>query len=628
MLCCFVAATPVAAQVSPGPLSRAHKSLSGPTQCTSCHQIGLGKASLKCLECHVAIRQRVEAGRGLHATYVAKDAGSQACAKCHSEHNGESFRIVQWEPLPGRFDHSKTGYVLEGKHAALDCRKCHAPAHISEAERSVIGPLALPQTYLGLSRECLTCHADEHRGQLSKDCSRCHDFAGWKPALQFNHAKTLFPLTGAHGQVACQKCHFARGPDQAVPYTGLSFDKCSSCHADVHKGAFSSGCQTCHNTTSWKQLSVSAKFDHSRTAFPLLGKHGGVACLSCHHGADFKKPLAHAKCTDCHTPDPHNGQFARRADRGECSACHTVDAFKPARFDVKDHALTAYPLEGKHARVECAKCHLPARKATLYKVKYSLCTDCHKDVHERQFAGAPYENRCERCHTVQTYRPSLFTLARHQQSRFPLTGGHLAIACMECHRAQAPTKNALPVPYHFENVACDVCHTDPHNGQFAERMAHATAGGKAAGCEACHSIKIWRDLARFDHASTRFALTGAHRAVACVDCHRPPNMATSLRSVSFRSAPSTCEECHADIHGGQFAAALGKPVACADCHITAKWKPSLFDHDKRTTFALRGGHQDVRCGECHNLFREVKGRSVLFYKPTPRECAACHKPDA
>src|SRR5207245_1064554 len=47
------------AQISPGPLSRAHQSLSGPTQCTSCHKVGTGKPDLKCLECHVEIAQRL-----------------------------------------------------------------------------------------------------------------------------------------------------------------------------------------------------------------------------------------------------------------------------------------------------------------------------------------------------------------------------------------------------------------------------------------------------------------------------------------------------------------------------------------------------------------------------------------
>ncbi len=53
-----------------------------------------------------------------------------------------------------------------------------------------------------------------------------------------------------------------------------------------------------------------------------------------------------------------------------------------------------------------------------------------------------------------------------------------------------------------------------------------------------------------------------------------------------------------------------------------KWKPSLFDHEV-TGFSLKGGHENVACGDCHQLKREVNGESVL-YKPTPRACEACH----
>jgi ribosomal protein S27E len=131
-------------------------------------------------------------------------------------------------------------------------------------------------------------------------------------------------------------------------------------------------------------------------------------------------------------------------------------------------------------------------------------------------------------------------------------------------------------------------------------------------------------LSRFDHASTRFVLTGSHRAVACADCHRPPNLETDLINVDFRKAPSTCEECHRDVHAGQFAAGAAT-TACANCHNSNKWKPSLFDHS-RTRFPLEGVHKNVRCALCHNNIKVVSDSSVVFYKPTPVQCEACHGP--
>jgi hypothetical protein len=153
-------------------------------------------------------------------------------------------------------------------------------------------------------------------------------------------------------------------------------------------------------------------------------------------------------------------------------------------------------------------------------------------------------------------------------------------------------------------------------------MQQVRADGTPAGCEVCHSTKSWREVSGFDHSKTKFPLLGAHRATACIDCHKPPNLETKLNNVDFKAAPTLCEDCHEDVHGKQFA--KGETTPCAECHNSMKWKPSLFDHDKRTVFPLRGAHQNVKCGDCHKLFKDVEAKKVLFYKPTPKECVACH----
>jgi hypothetical protein len=179
--------------------------------------------------------------------------------------------------------------------------------------------------------------------------------------------------------------------------------------------------------------------------------------------------------------------------------------------------------------------------------------------------------------------------------------------------------------YHWRDSSCTLCHVDPHKGQFKERMARVRTNGAVAGCEACHSTKSWKDLQGFDHSATAYPLVGAHRAVECKACHKPPGLETRLTNVNFRVAPKKCEECHEDVHGFQFANAQ-RITPCADCHNSTRWKPSLFDHDKRTTFSLQGAHRNVRCAQCHQLTKQVAGKPVLFYKPTPKDCAACHGP--
>jgi hypothetical protein len=490
-------------------------------------------------------------------------------------------------------------------------------------QRTLIQKKDLPNSFLGLTQDCVTCHEDVHKGQLGADCQRCHNVTDWKQAKQFDHSKTKYPLTGMHAQVACEKCHFPSGPDKTVKFTGIKFGACIDCHTDLHKGAFQGTCESCHTTASWKKVNASMQFDHSKTKYPLLGAHIKIGCSDCHAGGDFKKPLAFSQCVNCHTPDPHRGQFQARASKGECAECHTVDGWKPSQFGVKEHATSHYPLDGKHTAVACDKCHTPAGKDTLYKVKFAACMDCHQDAHDKQFAAAPYQNRCEDCHTVKDFHRSTFTIAKHKNTRFVLTGGHVAVACAECHKAGLAGRTDKILPFHFEDSTCTACHMDPHKGEFIERMAAKRADGSAQGCEACHSTRSWIDIRSFDHSKTKFPLVGAHRGVACGECHK---VLPGSHEIQFKGAPKDCETCHTDPHGGQFDA-KGGITRCADCHVDQRWAPSTFDHDKRTQFPLTGGHANVACAMCHTLEREIQGKPVLFYKPTPKNCADCHGAD-
>jgi hypothetical protein len=609
-------APPLHAQISPGPLSRAHQSLDGAAGCVRCHAVSPGSPTFLCLDCHQEISTRLKEKRGLHPVFMAEPKAT--CVSCHSEHNGAKFSLLHWDPSPAKFDHSRAGLPLDGKHAGLTCNKCHNTTRVSALERASIKVKDGNSTYLGLSRNCASCHEDKHKGQLGSNCQQCHNAEDWKVNRIFDHSKTKYALTGLHRQVSCQKCH-TPGDDGAIKYVGLKFDRCAACHNDPHRGEFKQTCESCHSTATWKQSSFVAQFDHSKTKYPLLGKHRDVACDTCHRSGDFKATIAFNLCADCHKPDPHGGQFLKRADGGRCESCHTVNGFKPAQYTVADHKTTTFPLREKHADAQCAKCHVPKGRDTIFKIKAATCIDCHQDVHKSQFARAPYFNHCEQCHNESNFHAASFDLASHQKTGFVLTGGHIAIACIDCHKAAA---NGRSIVYHFDELSCTTCHEDPHKGQFAARMTKTAANGKSQGCEVCHTTKTWTDLSHFDHDATKYKLTGAHKAVECASCHRPPNLERTMLHVNYSAAPSQCEDCHEEAHGLQFAHG-GLTSRCVDCHITGKWKPSLIDHDK-TAFSLKGAHQNVRCGACHKNVKAFQGRDVLFYKPTPIECSACH----
>ncbi len=611
LLLCF--GCPLFSQISPGPLSRAHDHLSGPTKCAACHIFGAGAPRFKCLSCHTEIRQRLAAGEGLHARVVKNLNGREDCARCHTDHFGKDFNIVKWDTSASEFDHRQSGYPLLGKHAALTCNRCHNAQHVLKGERAGIQVKDLNHTYLGLSgSHCTACHEDVHRGQLGMECGRCHSLDGWKPASGFDHNKTKYPLTGLHERVVCNQCHRARTEDakSIVQYKDTPFASCADCHKDPHHGAFMAPCHTCHATSGWKSVRTTAGFDHDKTAFPLHGAHIKTGCNDCHKSSDFKRPVAHGQCADCHTPDPHKGQFTGQ----DCERCHNEDAFKPSLFTVSRHQQSNYPLAGKHGAVECGKCHIPHGKDTRYKVAYERCLDCHKDAHAGQFQEARYGNKCESCHTVEGFKPSTFTLARHQETRFQLTGGHAATACGECHKSPVDSFPPPPARYHFNSVACINCHQDPHQSD--------TASNSKQGCELCHNVRSWKETAAFDHSTTKFGLLGAHRSVGCIQCHRPV-IGNGPRAIVFHKTPSECTGCHEDIHAGQFARGE-KAADCTSCHSMAAWRPSTFSHEKQSNFSLKGAHDAVPCADCHTQKSMVAGRVVVSYNKALKRCADCH----
>jgi len=608
-----------AAQISPGPLSKSHESLTGTTQCKSCHEFGASTPTFKCLECHKEVAQAIAGKHGYHAQLQMQSPNGKDCVRCHLEHNGEDFHLIHWEPSQQKFDHRLTGYKLEGKHAPLACDKCHTPAHMVPADRALIKMKDLTKSFFGMSPACQSCHNDPHKGQLGNECTKCHNVENWKEAKNFDHSKTRYPLTGLHVKVACEKCHKPDTPGGPARYRDIKFDACSACHIDPHKGEFKKACDTCHTTSGWKTLLPGFDFDHSKTKYPLQGKHAQVACTACHLNGDFKKELPFAMCSDCHKPDPHKGQFEARAKKGECSECHTVEGWKPSLFGVKEHDTTRYPLKGKHAKVECAKCHIPAGKDTVYKVKFEVCTDCHKDAHDNQFAAAPYSNRCEECHTVLDFHRSTFTIAKHRNTRFALAGAHVAVPCSDCHKVGAGGRTDKILPFKFEDRTCTACHKDPHKGEFNDRMARKRANGTPFGCEACHTVKSWADINGFDHSKTKFALLGAHRTVKCGECHK----STTDYASRFKGTPQQCEACHNDAHDKQFLAKDGK-THCGDCHNTQRWVPSIFDHDAKTHLPLTGGHANVACNKCHIQTKLVGEKTIVVYKNTPNKCADCH----
>ncbi len=378
--------------------------------CSGCHAAGkkFRDAPGRCVDCH----QKDEP----HARKLGTD-----CASCHDS--------ARWSQA--RYDHSKTRFALQARHAEIPCAACHANNRFD-----------------GTPMACASCHTpdDVHRGERGATCGECHSQRSWSDT-RFDHGKeTGFDLLGAHRGAACQACHRSGRFEDELPRD------CSGCHSavDSHASRMGQQCESCHGPEDWKTTS----FVHARdTRFTPTGAHVSLGCHSCHiQRVAVAKPSQ--QCVACHRAiDVHAGSLGTN-----CESCHGTEAWrKEVRFD---HDLSAYPLVGQHVAVPCARCHITPQFAQTPRE----CSACHKadDVHKGGLG-----NECARCHSPNAW--NVWQFDHKEESGFGLEGAHARLQCNSCH-LRPPGEAKL-------GRDCASCHSadDAHLGQFGRR------------CDSCHS---------------------------------------------------------------------------------------------------------------------------------------------
>jgi hypothetical protein len=252
-------------------------------------------------------------------------------------------------------------------------------------------------------------------------------------------------------------------------------------------------------------------------------------------------------------------------------------------------------LTAAHAKYEeqCSQCHDRSDRTR----QTQLCRDCHKDIAGdlRQRHGFHGQlpgietTQCHACHSEHLGRSAdIVKLSReqfnHDGTSYPLRGAHASVPCDACHAAGKPFRDAPG--------DCIGCHRkeEPHDGKLGRD------------CASCHDVGAWRQV-RYDHDKTSFALRDKHTQVACAACHFGNR---------YKDTPRECVACHEpdDVHHGE------RGPKCGECHTTASWKTSKFDHAK-TGFPLEGVHDRIACNDCH--------RSGNLKDKLPRECVGCHE---
>jgi hypothetical protein len=474
--------------------------------------------------------------------------------------------------------------ILTARWSAIE--RLVTPGHLSLAHAELEARCSachIAFTPLAERPKCKTCHQrvaadiDQRKGFHGRtpevreaQCRSCHvEHRGRKAPLvvfdkaRFDHHKTDFPVEGLHKGLGCARCH---APPPAKFRAAPS--ACIACHAkdDIHKQRFGRDCASCHTDRGWR---IITRFDHGKTGFPLVGAHQQTKCTLCH-----TSPQRHGTprtCVACHqTDDVHKGGLGPN-----CASCHTPVSWKDARLD---HDRTRFPLIGRHRAVSCAQCHGAGHEL---RKPATTCSSCHRtdDVHRGSLGSD-----CATCHSPATWKPAKFD--HHRVVRFQLRGAHRRVTCASCHR-QPATKVKPP-------NTCIGCHAanDVHRGALGRE------------CATCHVTDSWKPAPLFNHARTRFSLTGAHNRLACATCHR---------TASFQAAGTTCASCHADaVHKGRF----GTPTNCASCHTTSNWLNATFDHGL-TRFPLVGKHARTSCTSCH--------RRATVRVSLATTCVSCHK---
>jgi len=540
--------------------------------CADCHGPSLtAKVQTTCVSCHEDVHKGRFGGK---------------CESCHDEGGWKKLKLTG-------FDHGKTRYPLEGRHAHVRCEQCHRP---------VAGKTA----FRGLPFDrCEQCHRPWHEETLAQGkgnvCETCHAVQGFSPSsfTSVEHERTRSHLDGSHLAVRCEGCH-VRVPPKPTPLV-LGVKSCAECHKDPHAGQFDlqmadgKSCAACHTTTGWAKDA----FDHDETAFPLRGVHAAAACESCHLGTPIQYKGLPKTCDGCHR-DPHLGQLAARP----CTTCHSQEAWKIKPFDHK--GLTRYALDGRHAPLACEACHdkrvLPDKTSvTHYALGYDKCVDCHANPHRQKpgskapQAGVPdIGGACESCHSTASWRALPDKVAfDHALTGFALDGRHQNATCTDCHGRALHTGKA--------RRACASCHVDEHHGELGQS------------CESCHDARGWEPSdPLMNHRGTGFPLVGAHAAADCTACH------DTLRQDRWTRPATDCYSCHArdyqrtDLHPNHVTAHFSR--TCDTCHAQDSFSPARVRHE--LFWPLKGAHAAADCFACHAGER---------YGGTATECFDCHR---
>jgi hypothetical protein len=290
-------------------LTNAHTTLA----CTACHNATFGNyniTSAACAQCHMSDYNGTN--NPPHAT-----AGfPTTCDSCHTT-------VAGWGGAT--FNHTSTGFTLDGYHATMACTGCH---------NATFG------NYNITSAACWNCHQTDYNGTTApahaaagfpQTCNTCHSTTNWSGAT-FSHPTTPLALTGYHATMLannqCSLCHvgnnYTNTPSTCVPCHQTDYN--TTTNPNHAASAFPTTCNTCHTFTDWTGAQFTA---HDSSYFPIYsGTHNGkwTSCADCHtNSADysvFTCIVCHQHSNQTSVTSGHSGVKNFVYNGTSCYACH------------------------------------------------------------------------------------------------------------------------------------------------------------------------------------------------------------------------------------------------------------------------------------------------------------------
>ncbi len=239
--------------------------------------------------------------------------------------------------------------------------------------------------------------------------------------------------------------------------------------------------------------------------------------------------------------------------------------YQPVTFPHKLHADMADISGG------CVQCHHYSLNGEI-----RLCSDCHASQRKRNDVSRPdltgaYHQQCMNCHRSWSHKTECVSCHQYQ-NKANLTGG-------EEHKSKVKKHPKLVPP---EKIIFKADSTGGKRVVFFHREHYKTFG---------------------------FACADCHKDELCIKCHDVNNSfngeKTSLKlntKDSEKKSHAKCNSCHSI------------KESCSICHN--KTGQDLFNHGKKTGWALKRYHNKLKCMVCHGNKKQFKKLNT--------QCSSCH----